>query len=405
MVCREEGGRPPRKGVKKPDEVRIFDPTVSAVTINRKRQLQLNNESLEALRTQWAVGPLKTHRGCSRASTATVRERKRAMGNGPTPMWMLTDARFRCGSNTCRPGDPYGCSMNNARSNEAKSRTMLDGWLRHGGTAYLGLMEHCGARGEQLEKVKQAAKNAFSSAFGGGVWSDTRSRLGIAGQMATLQVAKGSNGGWLLRRWVVLACETDLECELDDLAAGLSARWSRSIGEGTTTDPDVRAAVHLRDVQPEMVRTVTQTITNSFSDFEPAVERWAGALDAEYGLDAQVGERPAEIARRFRENSGGLVSQFREAHRNAYISRQQGGLYFITGREPQKKWVEIDVPDECADFIEYSLDLERVPSWTAYRRGGSTDSAWNALKDQADRVTCRPFEPPQRRQVRRGGKV
>lgn len=336
-------------------------------------------------------------------------------------LWIYTldGGLDRCGSASCRPGDPYGCSMIRARLHRAKTKLILDAWLAAGNAAGLGLYEIEGKPGVSLRNVMGFAQLAFSRGLGGGAWSEVVRGLPVAGQIKTLSVARAKTGGWIVRRWAIIGLPVRQGHEIEVISDGIARRWLRSLER----ESGIARRRHrgLRLIGERDVAGVATIVTEAFSPLDARLDNHGQVLLEEFGLGHKLSDQtndvewsPADLAAAYRENSSEIAADFaerdkryrdRDEHvrvgldlREDDVAGQRFGLV-IRERDEQKladgrtrpwpgkpRFRRFEVADECKPFVEYAATLEGVRTWSANRSSKTGDPLWNELVERASKL-------------------
>lgn len=334
---------------------------------------------------------------------------------------MYTDGegkQFRCGSISCRPGDPYGCSMIGARYRADQAEHILKGWIASGGYIYLTLCEVTGGPTDSLRSVLTAGRAAINAAFGGSKWARAVRELDVAGQIRTLGVTRSASGAWILRRWVVVGVSADLGEELERQSSQINARWTQSLERSALLLAKWRA-MKLKPVSQAEVSAISQLVTGCESPHDPP-KRLTKLLREhfELGRSERTG---SDLAAEYRAHSGPIAEWFADQERGDYRSglslRDDGGIRRVgvlvrqrekfvdkhgetseTRKRPsaEGRFIRIGrIPTECEPFIEYATSLQGVRVWSANRaRSGSP--SWNELVEQAAKLSVRYVSKPER---------
>lgn len=313
----------------------------------RRAKWRLYLKSMELLKTQWVIGPLAGHRGCCRLPLAAT---KRWLASNPKArirLWQFASGRYRCRSNSCRPGDPFGCSMANERLNEDRTESIVGSWIGADHSVYLCRFDVYGEPGDALDHVMDAAQLAMKQALGSGSWLASKVKHGVAGQIMSLSIRSFANR-WVVRRWLILGTAGELEAEeIVELTRSLRSRWGRSLNRGEKQF-SLRTSA-LKAVGADDVLATAQLVT---------------------GTDASV----IDMAARYRGSEADLV-----------------GLYGDSEVGGSEELAIFELPEPSRDFMEYANALFAVKTWSAYRSGGSReiDAAWNRSIDDARAIKHR----------------
>ena len=278
--------------------------------VSKRERWAISNESQEHLRLQWRVGPLGGHRGCTRASSSTVSERFAAEPKAGRGLSHFTrgGGLNRCGSVSCRPGDPYGCSMIEARLHASKTALILDRWMNAGHGAYLGFFELTGVPGVPLTRVMQAGVAAMKESFGGKSWNDSVVEFGVGGNIRTLSVARTAAGSWILRRWVVLGvAEAIDDVGVENLTTGVSGRWQRSLA--ASDDIESRRSKGFRWISRGEVPTIASFVTGAQASLDAKGAIFSESLALEFSID-RAETTPETLAEQYRLNSSPVGEEF-----------------------------------------------------------------------------------------------
>jgi hypothetical protein len=319
---------------------------------------KLYTETFRKLKHQWTHGPLDAHRMCCIDRKA---DRSR----------FRTSGLHRCGSLSCRPGDPWGCSMLGARLHWDRTLSIFSGWVQSGGSAYATLFEIEGAATCCLTDVLDAAQLAITRALGGGTGARDRESYGVQGTVVTTEVALTVGGGWVVRKYVMLALEEALaDDQMDQLSQGAWARWSRA-AESTGPHRSMRKC-GLRRVLGNDLKVVTQRVAGCISACDWPEKKMPGLLELEWSPPTPEIGVP-ELAYWFRTR----------------VSRNSIGEEFsrstaATGR-----------------FSEYAIGMLGRKTWNTGRIGTSSENRWRDLVSIAREIGPRYIDGPFPERVRR----
>lgn len=300
---------------------------------------RLYTQSFRDLNDQWSCGPLDAHRNCCRGVVKDKRLRSDLGGTVWVPIGgIYTSGRERCKSNSCRPGDPWGCSMVNARHNWKRSRAAFERWVDSGAgrSVYVVRFTSAGQHGAKPAAVLNSATWGISRILAGGSWIRERKQFGLIGHIVTTSVSAElrvqGNIDWTVHKWATFAGDRVLdEDELSDLRRRAASRWDRAID-----DSKVDTLTRVSDLQP-----VTR------KDIDAVMQASSGALSP---LDRSASKLPARLA---------------------------------------VQWGSIDTAVSMADlrrndrdrFREYALAVERKKLWTPNRLSAddSQDPGWSDI--------------------------
>ena len=189
-------------------------------------------------------------------------------------MWRWTDGRQRCKSNSCRPGDPFGCSETKARNQYDRTEHLLSGWLRAGHYAYVISFAVTGTRGSGLETLIDEAQAGMKRALGSSSWVAEKKAAGVVGQISSLAVAQNNAGAWVVRRRLALAVVDPLnKVALEKLRANLIQRWERA----SYTELQ---ATKFRGVAPSTSSAAAQFISGYSGEFDPVIPSGSNPWEA-----------------------------------------------------------------------------------------------------------------------------
>lgn len=265
---------------------------------NRKRFFDLRVDSLVELAWQWDNGVKGVHDDCS---TVTDEEEQRWQHGSYFDRWRKPEqvevepyvnqegnlvtvehrkvlqpplpkirGRYitnweRCGTITCRPGDPFGCAMGKRRMHMERIAMMLEAWADHG-TFAVGRFEVQGFPNQPLTEVLQTEQDVFTGMVGTETWSSDKKRGGVQGHVCTITVTREpSDRRWVVRRWMILAVTQDrhLEAEWD---SRMLDRWERRLDrEGAYPrwiDPFI-------DIEKDQLAGLAQLVTSAVSELDP----------------------------------------------------------------------------------------------------------------------------------------
>lgn len=277
---------------------------------SRQPELQrLKKDSRRRLELQWKYGPLAKLRTCSSGERAAVRAGRFIEYKGeiirPLSSEYRLDGKFACRMNACRPGDPLGCSMTNARRYKKRTEYAATQWLRggEGRSLYLMQLEAIGAVGQKPGEVVDRVIEATKTAVSRQPWARARQQYDLAGKILTFSVGKISEQ-WIVRRRVLIAGGRELrENELVRFARGIERRWTKGLDEIDTR------AYGLREVLEYEIPAVAQFMTGCVSPVDPAEEPWLSNLMREFKADPAE-QSPRELAEAFWEAKGARESDF-----------------------------------------------------------------------------------------------
>ncbi|MGH8953675.1 MAG: hypothetical protein ACRDVF_01545 [Microbacterium sp.] len=118
----------------------------------------------------------------------------------------LISDRYRCGSITCRPGDPFGCALGKRRMHTDRIALILKAWGEHGGAVEAARLGVYGARDASLASVLEVEQGAFNHLVGGGAWVAFKREFDVQGYLCVLNVKRDDEKQrWAVERWVMLA--------------------------------------------------------------------------------------------------------------------------------------------------------------------------------------------------------
>ncbi|WP_166999085.1 hypothetical protein [Paramicrobacterium fandaimingii] len=281
--------------------------------IKKAELRQLQKESRRLLELQWAYGPLKKLRTCCSGEAAAehagkfIQDDHEAKGvERPLSSRYRLSGRFACRMNSCRPGDPLGCSMTNARRYKKRTEYAATKWLRggEGRSLYLMQLEAIGALGQKPGEVVDRVIEATKTAVSRQPWVRARGQYELAGKILTFSIGKIGEQ-WVIRRRVLIAGGRALSCEeLARFSRGIERRWARGLSEIDTR------AYGLREVLEHEVPAVAQFMTGCISSVDPAEEPWLANLRMEFKADPAE-QTPRELAEAFWAAAGSRKSDFR----------------------------------------------------------------------------------------------
>lgn len=191
--------------------------------------LSLLRRSLLRLAEQWARGVLPGHRACSVKDKAEAE--RRWLAGDPFTRSDVEKAQnnYRCGSASCRPGDPMGCGAANSRMKAQQSAFVLHRWLDvEDARVIYGVLDTRGEPAEALASVLERAASVFDSvkASDKGDWYRGAESEGLrVGGFLWHLAAYRRQGRWIVRRWVFAGLRGEHSSR--DLSA-----WSRRLSLG-----------------------------------------------------------------------------------------------------------------------------------------------------------------------------
>ncbi|MFF7292043.1 hypothetical protein ACFY9N_05850 [Microbacterium sp. NPDC008134] len=141
----------------------------------------------------------------------------------------LISDRYRCGSITCRPGDPFGCALGKRRMHMDRIALILKAWSEHGGAVEATQFGLYGAPDEPLASVLEVEQEAFNHMVGGGAWVAFKRIFDVQGYLCVLNVKRDNEKRrWAVERWVMLARQA-VPINWEGLALRLTHRHGRRV--------------------------------------------------------------------------------------------------------------------------------------------------------------------------------
>lgn len=297
------------------------------------------SRSLKLLEDQWARGVLPGHRACSLKDKAKV-ERRWLAGN---PVMRheargVTHNNYRCGSPTCRPGDPMGCAAANSRMKAKQSAFILDRWLdQEDARAFYGLFETRGGPGEELSSVLTRAAANFDrlKASDKGDWRRAGDAPAVGGYAWHLGAYR-KQGRWIARRWVFI---------------------------GTTGDG-----------APRTLQGWSRRISDAWKN-QSATDGGSGAFS---GWRRVRGAGQAEIIARV---AAGVTR--RELSTDSDVKVRRAARVIEAHDEGERAWLLEEASIDDPWYREYALAFERRPIWKA-SRAAKSHPEWSAAMSDPD---------------------
>jgi hypothetical protein len=353
------------------------------------RYVQSENDKM----LHWRIGPLQGHRGCGRNKSSANRLADSQLS---PPAKRNGREYFDCQSISCRPGDPYGCSMMKGRLRADQAAYILDRWfgLDERNSAYLGLWEVWGSQNATLQRLLDEAHAATARAFDNGAWHRSAKAAGLVGQLRSLTVTRSRSGAWIARRWIVWGVHRGDPGVIAVAVERAGKRWKDAddtwVDEWRLVGPwsIPRAAI------PATARHITDT-TDDVGSTNDADERYAKQLDTEFGSNVKE-QSPAELADAYRRNSDEIAYTFKVSDR--HFKRSKSGIVKVSGSDVFKYRFDIDVfgdetynidgaiPAEAVPFVEYATTMESEPVWSARQ---SSDPAWSEIIVESQKIEYR----------------
>ncbi|MEX1078512.1 MAG: hypothetical protein WED09_05340 [Homoserinimonas sp.] len=367
--------------------VLFYIEAMTAKKITRKLREELVKESSRQLKIQWKIGPMEGQRGCCRdgqGNKTGVAAEEDDAGNF---------TKFACKKPACRPGDPFGCSMTKARHERDKFSFIIKEWMKGGGHAYLVLFELRGKKDLRLSGAIDKSLDAIREPFLGKTWTTRKQKHGIVGVAKNLQVTRSKSGRWIVRRWAILTSTRELDGrEIDALDSYFSAKWSKAIAvSGRISRGRVTGLQRIFDKE---IEATAQFITSSYSPLpiDAPLEPYATSLTIQSNIRSEKEITPAELAAQYRDNGGPLESQFSKFDRNYYLVRSKG-RYELRSEYAADRRYPLDVPEKCADFMDYALGMHDQYTFMAGSVKPTTESKtrWNQIIEGIEKV---PWHDP-----------
>lgn len=347
--------------------------------------------SWRLLKTQWAIGPLSSHRICCRMSSEQRLPFNEADPDAQFKLWHRASGELRCKSVSCRPGDPFGCSMTRARTYRDRTQLILGGWLRRGHHAYLARLETRGAADEPLDLVLSDAQSGVRAAFIG----KYRSTQGIVGKIDAVNVTRTSSDEWIVRRWALMCGTRELDAAAREiLEDGIRRRFERAVSRGSVI------GVHQLSGSFNEIMAVSQLMTGCRSRLDPDPDEiFTEALDLKFKTGDYADDDEIDIptmASTYRSHFIDLKSRFAEGRPGDQLAAFEGEYRLHRPAGDRREVIRLRVPATAKPFMEYSLAMQGVNTWNAHpvRSAAASTPIWNALvsESQGIKSSYMPYE-------------
>ena len=343
--------------------------------MSKRDVARLRKESMRLLGIQWRTGPLRGHRGCSIGNRA------------------VDDAlrvHTRCNSDSCRPGDPFGCSMARARLHRSKCELILNGWVENGRTAWLGVLEVTASPQERLKNVLTSTQMIFEKPFANRPWAREKEAYGIGGRFSTTEVTMTTAGGWIVRRWVVLASERELaEPDIDKVSARLHEMWLGAHPKAETKSL-ILSAHGLVEIDRQSVQSVSQRMSACVSAMDPMDETHWYSLRSRLNLAERPERSAASLAHDYRSAAheipfDRLNNRYARYAKREELEMPESGHYFWFAIEQERGVARLRFtpPAACAPFMEYAVTMKSRDQFKALPARRTSSDRWQRLIDEA----------------------